>query len=59
IKNRVFSDKCKHYEDSIFPETKNIFELSKNGNYWNVEIIEQRGKDIARKAPSIWPLSFC
>ncbi|MBP5853664.1 DUF262 domain-containing protein [Citrobacter sp. AN-PRR1] len=57
IKNKVFSDKCNHYEDSIFPETKNIFELSRNGNYWNVEIIEQRGNDIARQAPFIWPLS--
>lgn len=57
IKNKIFSDKCKHYEDSIFPETKNIFELSKNESYWNVEIIEQRGKNIAIKAPFIWPLS--
>lgn len=57
IKNKIFSEKCMNYSDSIFPSTKSIFNLYKNNGYWNAEVIEQRGKAIASNAPAIWSLS--
>lgn len=58
IKNKIFSKKAGEYADSIFPDTKNIHSLFESGCYWNAEVIDRRGQEIAIKAPEIWPLSF-
>ncbi|WP_395301159.1 DUF262 domain-containing HNH endonuclease family protein [Enterobacter sp. ECC-175] len=58
IKNKTFDKKAKEYADSVFPETKNIFIQSQLGMYWNPEIIDKRGQDIAVKSPDIWPLTL-
>lgn len=58
IKNKTFDKKAKEYADSVFPETKNIFIQSQLGMYWNPEIIDKRGQDIAMKSPDIWPLTL-
>ncbi|MBC1014277.1 HNH endonuclease, partial [Escherichia coli] len=58
IKNKTFDKKAKEYSDSIFPETKNIFSLFEDGLYWNAEIIDRRGQEIAMRSPDIWPLSI-
>ena len=58
IKNGVFEIKAPDYCDSVFPETKNIYESHLNGKYWNAEWIFERAETIALQAPKIWPLSF-
>lgn len=58
IKNKTFDKKAKEYSDSVFPETKEIFMLSEAGVYWNAEVIDRRGQEIAVKSPLIWPLSI-
>ncbi|MGP1013225.1 HNH endonuclease family protein, partial [Serratia sp. CY68801] len=58
IKNKTFDKKAKEYSDSIFPETKDIFSQFENGLYWNAEIIDRRGQEIAMRSPDIWPLSI-
>lgn len=58
IKNKTFDKKAKEYADSVFPETKNIYIQSQHGMYWNPEIIDKRGQDIAVKSPDIWPLTL-
>jgi len=58
IKNKTFDKKAKEYCDSVFPETKDIFLQFKAGIYWNAEVIDKRGQEIAIKSPSIWPLSI-
>ncbi|TPE16806.1 DUF262 domain-containing protein [Pantoea vagans] len=56
IKNKTFDKKAKEYADSIFPGTKEIFLQFENDMYWNAEIIDRRGQEIAIMAPAIWPL---
>lgn len=58
IKNKTFDKKAQEYCDSVFPETKDIFLQFKGGVYWNAEIIDKRGQEIATKSPSIWALSL-
>ncbi|ELY6247678.1 DUF1524 domain-containing protein, partial [Cronobacter universalis] len=58
IKNGIFSSKAKEYSDSIFIQTKKINERYNEGHYWNAEWIAERADEIAKQAPTIWPLSF-
>lgn len=58
IKNKTFDKKAIEYSDSVFFETRDIFLQFDSGNYWNAEIIDKRGREIAMRAPDIWPLSI-
>ncbi|EOV9619330.1 DUF262 domain-containing protein [Cronobacter dublinensis] len=58
IKNGIFSLKAKEYNDSIFIQTKKINKRYNEGYYWNAEWIAERADEIAKQAPTIWPLSF-
>ncbi|NUW57306.1 DUF262 domain-containing protein [Cronobacter turicensis] len=58
IKNGIFSSKAKEYSDSIFIQTKKINKRYNEGHYWNAEWIAERADEIAKQAPTIWPLSF-
>lgn len=58
IKNKIFLKKSLEYKDSPFPETNEIYLMSAEGIYWNAEVIDRRGQEIALRAPDIWPLAI-
>lgn len=58
IKNSIFHFKAGEYSDSIFPETKKIYQEYTDGRYWNAEWIFERAERISIMAPKIWPLNF-
>ncbi|WP_341503869.1 DUF262 domain-containing HNH endonuclease family protein [Gallaecimonas sp. GXIMD4217] len=57
IKNDVFDEKCIYYKDSVFPQTKDIYDrFSISGEFWSVPWILSRCEEIADVADKIWPL---